>query len=188
MLSRLRVFLLILVIAVLGLVLQGCASGVRVLGEVPITENVIRKYVQIGSEGHDSPRITIIESFDISKDGVVVQGSEYHAYGDGLVTSILKGTGAAVAQGGGVAAGAYLRRPDIYNSSTVQSGGGATASGSGTGGAGGVSSSSSSSDQSLSGGNTNVTNTASGGAGGSGGCPGNSCGQGGHGNGHDNDD
>ena len=173
---RLQFLFMMILIAIIGMLLQGCASGVRLLGEIEIAPGLTRKYVQIGSEGHDSARLTIIESFDVTKEGIK-SGSEYHATTDGLVGKIMEGTGAAIAQGGGYAAGVYLLRPNTFNSSTVQSGGGASATGTGLG-LGGTSSSGSNSfsnqsqgqNQSLTDGNTNISVTAPGGQ--SGGCRG----------------
>ena len=135
---KLQVILVLLAVAFIGMILQGCASGVRLLGEVEIAEGLTRKYIQIGSQGHDSARITIIESFDVTAEGIKT-GSQYQATTDGLIGKIMEGTGAAIAQGGGYAAGAYLLRPNKTTTNVSQLGGGASATGTGTGtGLGGI--------------------------------------------------
>ena len=194
MLFRVQFIVALIAFSAIMTILQGCASGVRILGEVSIAEGLTRRYIQIGSEGHDSARLTVIESFDIRTDAAgnihVKQANDpIVATTDGLIGKVVQGTGAAAMAAGGQLGAAALRRPDLYNSTTVQTGGGAdvatststeqsaTSEGSealalgvgkgGAGGAGGVSSSSSSSnqtqdqEQSLSDGNINVTSSPS---------------------------
>lgn len=121
---------LLICLVVIAVLMGGCASGVRILGEVSLSDSIVRKYIQVGSEGHDSARLTVIESFDIHTDKAgtthVKQANQpIVATTDGLVGKVVQGTGAAAMGAGGQVGAAYLRRPDIYNSSTVQSGGGA---------------------------------------------------------------
>ena len=109
-------------LAIVALAMTGCAAGVRLLGEIEVSKGYVKKYVQIGTKGHDSARITVIESF-IVVDKKVEPSKTYEATTDGLVGKIVQGTGAAAMGAGGQIGAAYLRRPDLYNNTTVQTDG-----------------------------------------------------------------
>jgi len=146
-------------VIVLSLTFPACSSGVRLLGKVKLPNGETRTYIQIGSKGHDSPRITVIESFQSGK----LQTS-YQASGRGMVEVVVDGpVRDAVAAAGRIGAASLLRPSKI---TVTQKGGGATSSA--AGGKGGAAdagaTSTADSDSSAEGGSG-----GSGGAGGAGG-------------------
>ena len=101
------------------------------LGQITFANGKIRHYVQIGSKGHDSPRITVIESFE----GGELKTS-YQARGRGMVEVVVDGpVRDAIAAGGRMGAAALLRPSKV----TV----GAVSTSQGVGGSGGSSESTS---------------------------------------------
>jgi len=111
-------------LVVISLTFPACSSGVRLLGKVKLPNGETRTYIQIGSKGHDSPRITVIESFQSGK----LQTS-YQASGRGMVEVVVDGpVRDAIAAAGRVGAAALLRPSKVK---ITQSGGGATSSAAG---------------------------------------------------------
>lgn len=123
--------------------LAGCAAGVQNLGTAVLLDGKTVEYIQIGSKGHDSARITVIEGYVYDEDrGLSAPISQYQAASAGLIEVIFSGSAAAALQAGGMIGAAALTRP---NTTSVTQGGatssassdGADASASAEGGAGG---------------------------------------------------
>ena len=126
-----------------ALVLSGCVSGSKVLGEVMLKDGRTLQHVQVKTEGQDGPKLTVVETYayDPTKN-VSTREAQYQAAGSSLTSEILRGAASAALFAGGLVGAAAVLRPDQTSVTQNQTGGGAAISNSGnssaSGGAGGA--------------------------------------------------
>jgi hypothetical protein len=132
-----------------ALVLTGCVSGSKLLGEVTLKDGRTLQHVQVITQGQDGPKLAVIETYiyDPVKNASSRE-AQYQAAGSSLTAEILRGAASSALFAGGIVGAAAVLRPDQTN--VTQTGGGAQISNSGnssasasggsggSGGAGGV--------------------------------------------------
>lgn len=97
---------------VAAVLISGCASGVRRLGEIQLKDGTTVEYVQVGSRGQDGPKLTVIEGYKhIPAQNSSEKVSAYQAAGSGIVADVLRGFGSAAAIAGGAVGAAAVLKP-----------------------------------------------------------------------------
>lgn len=110
------------VVVILGLLVSGCATGVRVLGQAPIDSVSYVKAIQVKTEGADGTDLTVVLTFAChDKTDLCGPLSQHSAGSPALWKAIMEGfAGRAAIAGSIIGTGALLSGADISPALTVE--------------------------------------------------------------------